>query len=104
MMSGSDSVREKKPARTSADVARDMLQSEVGQRIRLVRKGLGVGQAECARRAGIDVSSMFRIEKTGQNLTVETLARLAISLGVSMDELLLGIVPDPDLVEPRSRG
>ena len=103
-MSKSDKGDVDGSGRTTADQAREALHLEVGERIRLVRKGLGVGQAECARRAGIDVSSMFRIEKTGQNLTVDTLARLAIALGVPMDELLLGIIPDPDLIEPRSRG
>jgi len=102
-MSRSNDNRDKGPSRAVAHVARETLHADVGQRIRLVRKGLGIGQAECARGAGIDVSSMFRIEKTGQNLTVETLARLAIALGVTMDELLLGIVADPDLIEPRNR-
>jgi transcriptional regulator with XRE-family HTH domain len=99
-----DNVTKKGGDRTPADAARQALQADVGARIRSVRKRLGVGQAECARGAGIDVSSLFRIEKTGQNLTVETLGRLAISLGVTMDELVLGIIPDPDLIEPRSRG
>ncbi|VVT29906.1 hypothetical protein SPHINGO391_510193 [Sphingomonas aurantiaca] len=103
-MNRSNDINGNGTSRTAADSARETLHADVGQRIRSVRKGLGVGQAECARGAGIDVSSMFRIEKTGQNLTVETLARLAIALGVTMDELLLGIVPDPDLIEPRNRG
>lgn len=89
---------------TAAEAARQTLQANVGSRIRSVRKRLGVGQAECARGAGIDVSSLFRIEKTGQNLTLETLGRLAIALGVTMDELVMGVVPDPDLIEPRKRG
>nr|WP_249341709.1 helix-turn-helix transcriptional regulator [Sphingomonas sp. 3P27F8] len=87
-----------------ADAARRALHADVGERIRAVRTGLGIGQAECARGAGIDVSSLFRIEKTGQNLTVETLARLALALGVGMDVLLSGVKPGSDLVERRSRG
>lgn len=87
-----------------ADSARRALHAEIGERVVAVRKRLGIGQAECARGAGIDVSSMFRIEKGGQNLTVETLARIAVALGVPLDELVIGIEPDPALVEPRSRG
>ncbi|RYF08692.1 MAG: XRE family transcriptional regulator [Oxalobacteraceae bacterium] len=103
-MSAPDETTGKKSSGTAAEIARAALYTEVGQRIRSVRTNLNIGQAECARGAGIDTSSMFRIEKTGQNLTVDTLARLAISLGVTMDELLLGVIPDPDLIEPRSRG
>jgi DNA-binding XRE family transcriptional regulator len=88
---------------SEADAARRALNVALGERIVAVRKRVGVGQAECARGAGIDVSSMFRIERGGQNLTVETLARIAIALGVPLDELVIGIEPDPALVEPRSR-
>ena len=88
---------------TGAEAARRALHADLGERIVAIRKRLGVGQAECARGAGIDVSSMFRIEKGGQNLTVETLARIAISLGVALDELVIGIEPDSGMIEPRSR-
>jgi transcriptional regulator with XRE-family HTH domain len=91
------------PEDPAAD-ARRRLHGAIGDRIRDVRTRLGVGQAECARGAGIDTSSMFRIEKGSQNVTAETLARLAVSLGVTIDELLLGVEADPDLVVPRTRG
>jgi hypothetical protein len=48
---------------TGAEAARRALHADLGERIVAIRKGLGVGQAERARGAGIDVSSMFRIEK-----------------------------------------
>ena len=88
----------------AADGARRALYAEVGKRIREVREGLGIGQAECASGAEIDTSSMFRIESGTQNLTIDTLARLSLSLGVPMDDLLAGVEPDPLLVEPRTRG
>jgi len=91
-------------APTAADAARMALYGDVGKRIREVREGLGVGQAECARGAEIDTSSMFRIESGTQNLTIDTLARLSLSLGVPMDDLLSGVEPDPLLVAPRTRG
>lgn len=91
-------------APTAADGARRALYAEVGRRIREVREGLDVGQAECARGAEIDTSSMFRIESGSQNLTIDTLARLALSLGVPMEDLLSGVEPDPLLVAPRTRG
>lgn len=91
------------PGRDPAADARRHLHAAIGDRVREVRTRLDIGQAECARGAGIDTSSMFRIEKGHQNLTVETLARLAVSLGVTIDELVLGVEPDPDLVAPRTR-
>jgi transcriptional regulator with XRE-family HTH domain len=90
-------------AESDAGTATAALQKAVGQRIRSVRKSLGYGQAECAKGAGIDTSSMFRIEKGGQNLTVLTLARLALYLGVPIHELLIGVEVDPAIIEPRTR-
>lgn len=80
------------------DQARSALQLAVGARIREVREAREVGQRECARLAGVDSSSMFRIEKGQQNVSVELLARIALVLGVEMDELLAGIRPDPGLL------
>lgn len=70
---------------------RQRLNAAIGERIREVRNGIGMGQAECARDAGIDKSSMFRLESGAQNITVETLARIAHALGVGMDRLVSGI-------------
>lgn len=86
-----------------AEQALAALQVSVGARIRDVRTALKVGQAECARGAGIDKSSLFRIEKGDQNLTLDTLGRIALSLEVSMDELLIGVEPSYALLKPRSR-
>lgn len=90
-------------AATQADIARSTLQTAVGKRIQDVRLGRGMGQAECARAAGIDTSSMFRIETGAQNLTLDTLARVAVALDVPMNELLIGVSPDPAIVELRTR-
>jgi DNA-binding XRE family transcriptional regulator len=90
-------------APTPAEAARRALYVEAGARIRSVRKELGVTQVECARGAFIDASSVFRIETGAQNWTLDTLARIALSLGVGMDVLLTGVMPDPDLLEPRIR-
>ena len=83
--------------------ARTALQRDVGLRVRAVRERQGVGQAECARAAGVDTSSLFRLEKGGQNVTIDMLARLAVALDVDMDDLLEGISVDPSIVELRPR-
>ena len=88
---------------SEAESARRALHVAIGKRIRAVRKNLGIGQAECAQNAFIDTSSMFRIEKGQQNLTVETLARVALALAVPIEDLLIGVVPDPTILEARTR-
>jgi transcriptional regulator with XRE-family HTH domain len=97
------SITSAKTDTTVAGAARRNLHAAIGERIRGVRIANGLAQAECARNAGIDTSSLFRIEKGGQNLTVETLARVALSIGVGMDELLVGVDPDPAIIEARTR-
>lgn len=94
------------PASDVAAAHRDATQAlnaAVGKCIRQVREELGLGQAECARAAGIDTSSMFRIESGKQNLTLQTLGRLAVGMGVSMDRFVAGVVPQPALVATRPR-
>jgi transcriptional regulator with XRE-family HTH domain len=86
----------------SAD-ARRRLQIDVGARVRALRTRLGLGQAECARAAGVDTSSLFRLEKGDQNVTIDMIGRLAVALGVEMDELLEGVRPDPAIVAQRPR-
>lgn len=90
-------------AEVGAASARTALQRDVGLRVRAVREQRGVGQAECARSAGVDTSSLFRLEKGGQNVTIDMLARLAVALDVGMDDLLEGITVDPSIVELRPR-
>jgi transcriptional regulator with XRE-family HTH domain len=88
---------------TDAQRARRHLQVEVGAKIRILREGAGIGQAECAAHAGIDKSSMFRAEKGELNITLETLARLALGIGVSMDRFVAGVTVDPAIIERRVR-
>jgi len=80
------------------DAARLALQAAVGKRVRKIRTQQRIGQAECARAAGMDKSSMYRLEKGEQNVTLDTLARIALVLGVEMGDLVAGVVPDPALV------
>lgn len=79
--------------------ARRALQLDVGRRVRSIRMGMDMGQAECARAAGMDKSSMWRLEKGEQNVTLDLLARISLALGVGMDELVVGVHPDPALVD-----
>lgn len=88
----------------NAKRARAELQSAVGERVRAVRLERGIGQAECARAAGLDTSSLFRLEKGDQNATVETLGRIALVLGVELIDLVAGVSIDAALIDrPISR-
>jgi len=62
--------------------------------IRAIRQGLGVEQAELARRADISRFQMNRIEKGVVTPKIETLVRIARELGVSIDDIAPVITPE----------
>ena len=55
--------------------------------IRSTRQGLGIEQAELARRADITRFHMNRIEMGSVNPKIETLVRIARELGVTVDDI-----------------
>jgi DNA-binding XRE family transcriptional regulator len=64
------------------------------QRIRAAREARGLSMRELADRASVDASQLGRIEKGHvRNPTFETLAKLANTLGLSLDELAAGPSP-----------
>lgn len=67
------------------------LQAEVGRRIRQRREAQGVSQEEFARRAGLARPFFGRIERGSQNISIETLAKIAVALGADMGEILAGL-------------
>lgn len=67
------------------------LQSEVGRRIRELREATGLSQEEFARRAGFARPFFGRIERGTQNISIETLGRIAVALGVDMGRLVEGL-------------
>ncbi len=91
------------PADDAVAQARRALHMAIGERILEMRSSIGLGREECASGAGIDMSSMYRIRKGQQNQTAATFARIALSLGTSMEELLMGVHPDPAICAVRPR-
>lgn len=72
----------------------DLILSLAG-RIQLLRKNLGMTQATLARRAGVTVETVARLERVtrarisaNSNPSLETMSRLAIALEVEVHELL----------------
>lgn len=98
------SVARRKETGVDAEAARLALQVAVGSRVREIRTAQGIGQAECAREAGMDKSSMFRLEKGEQNVTIDMLARIALVLDVGLAELVMGVPLDPALIAGATEG
>ena len=66
---------------------------QVGQAIAAARRAGGLTQEDLAERLETAVRNVQRIE-AGQNVTVNTLSRIAIALGVAVVELI-GDAPTP---------
>ncbi|NMI05044.1 helix-turn-helix transcriptional regulator [Paenibacillus sp. SZ31] len=60
----------------------------VGKRIRLYRKARKLTQEELGEQLRIDQSYLGRIERGEVNITIETLDKIAISLGIVPSQLL----------------
>ena len=79
--------------------ANDDVDLRVRRRLRELRGRLGLTLEDVASRAGIDVSTLSRLESGKRRLALDHLPRLATALSVSVDELL-GSAPATD---PRVR-
>ncbi|GAA4399898.1 hypothetical protein GCM10023187_12450 [Nibrella viscosa] len=60
----------------------------VGEAIRKARKEKGLTQKEVGRRLGITESTFNGYESGRQNLTIDTLQKIADALGVSLTVIL----------------
>src|SRR4051794_12778012 len=79
--------------------ANDDVDLRVRRRLRELRGRLGLTLEDVASRAGIDVSTLSRLESGKRRLALDHLPRLAAALSVSADELL----GTPPTVDPRVR-
>ena len=61
-----------------------MIQEKVGQRIRKLRRQLGISQEELASRANLDRTYITSVERGKRNISVVNLEKLANALGVSL--------------------
>ncbi|MFP5271060.1 helix-turn-helix domain-containing protein [Coleofasciculus sp.] len=64
------------------------LNQVVASNLRKLRKELGISQEELAEKCGLHRTYIGAIERSERNITLQTLERLAGSLGVSPLELL----------------
>lgn len=67
---------------------KQQLSQKVGERIKTVRSGVGISQAELARRCNKDSQHIELVENGKVTATVYTLYVIARALDVTLDELL----------------
>jgi transcriptional regulator with XRE-family HTH domain len=77
----------------------DDVQARVSSRLRALRTERGLTLAEVAGRAGMDTSTLSRLESGARRLTLDHLPVLARALGVRADDLLGA----PPVEDPRVR-
>jgi transcriptional regulator with XRE-family HTH domain len=66
--------------------------SQLGKRIQYLRKERHLSQLSLALSAGLTKSYLSDLERGQRNPTLKVLNRLAIALGVTLEELFRGIV------------
>jgi len=64
------------------------LNQVVASNLRRLRKELGISQEELAEKCGLHRTYIGAIERSERNITLQTLEKLAESLGVSPHDLL----------------
>ena len=75
----------------------EVVMSDVGQRINMLRKELRLSQEELAERADISKQTVSVIEGGKREILASNIARIADALGVSTDYLLFGTRTEPDI-------
>ncbi len=67
--------------------------TQLGKRIAYLRKEKGMSQLALALDSNVAKSYLSELEKGKRNPTVKVLSKIAIALGVTIEELFRGIVP-----------
>lgn len=66
---------------------------ELGDRVRVRRKAIGVSQEKLGELCGLHRTYIGQIERGEVNCTINNLLRLAEGLGVDVSELVRGLKP-----------
>ncbi|AIQ38562.1 XRE family transcriptional regulator [Paenibacillus sp. FSL R5-0345] len=65
----------------------------VGERIRRLRKDKGLSQEQLAELSGLHTNYVGQVERGEKNLTIETLQKVVVGLGVSLEEFFRYLDP-----------
>lgn len=82
-------------ATTQGGVVANRFYTSVAERIAQVRAEAGFTQVEGAKRANLNRSLLARIETGSENLSLQTLSRLALAYGVRPEAFLANLDADP---------
>src|SRR5215813_12842609 len=91
MFDSSDSLGEQATAPGSMMLDKD-LAAQLGRRIRVLRTALSLTQQELSERADISISFLSMAERGERLPHVNTLARVADKLGISISRLFQGVM------------
>lgn len=67
------------------------MQQRLGDRVRSLRKELGLTQEQLAERAGLHVTYISGIENGSRNPSLNAIEALARGFGLDLSELLRGV-------------
>lgn len=78
-------------------IQHDAIVTHFAARLRELRRARGFSQAELARQATLTPTYITKLENAGSAPTIDTVARLAVALGVGLTDLLPANAPDDPL-------
>ena len=68
-----------------------MITKKLGERIRHLRKDLGISQEKFALSIDMDRTYYASVERGRRNITIKNIAKIADGLGISLEELFKGL-------------
>ena len=68
----------------------------IGARIRKHRNDMHLSQEELAERADMHFTYIGQVERGEKNITVGSLEKICLALGITFEELFIGLGPDND--------
>ena len=67
--------------------------ASVGANVRRLREALGLRQEDLASRAGVSMALVYALESKDRGPTLRSAHRIALALGVTLDDLVSGVRP-----------
>ena len=68
-----------------------MITKKMGERIRHLRKDLGISQEKFALSIDMDRTYYASVERGRRNISIKNIAKIADGLGISLEELFKGL-------------
>ncbi|GGF95663.1 transcriptional regulator [Paenibacillus albidus] len=76
------------PEESKSDIVR-----KIGERIRRMRKEKHLSQEQLAELSGLHTNYVGQVERGEKNVTLETLEKVVLGLGISLEELFRYVGP-----------